>query len=384
MSLNKLIFAFGLALFLVGCSGEYDGISPEEYITQNNLDAQLIGEDLYIVIHEQGSEEKPTLEDVIEFDFIARLANTGEVFSDQDGFTDQVKNQIPGLRIGLQELGVGGEATIIIPPSLGFGPENFGNIPGKSVVVYDVKINKVNKSVATIDEYIDRNNLVTTELDEGVHIIYREEGDATRANIDDIVRISYEGRLTNELVFDQSDDASFQLSTLINGWIIGLQEIGIGGDATLLIPAEQAFGDQDNGPIPANSPVIFDIKIIDVERSQVDIYIEENNLETRRLDRGVHIIVHEEGDGVKPNLNNAVNVTYEGRLIDGTVFDAAENITFELSRLITGWQIGIPEIGINGSCTLIIPPSQGYGNNPPPGIPSNAVLIFDLELNNVL
>ena len=152
--MKKLLFSLAVIFLLAGCSSEFEGISPEEYIAQNNLNATLIGDDLYIVIHEQGNELNPDLEDVIDYDFVGRLANTADVFFEQEGLIDQLKNQIPGLRIGLQEIGEGGEATIIVPPALGFGPNDFGNIPGKSVLVYDVKINKVNKSVATVDEYL--------------------------------------------------------------------------------------------------------------------------------------------------------------------------------------------------------------------------------------
>jgi len=116
----------------------------------------------------------------------------------------------------------------------------------------------------------------------------------------------------------------------------------------------------------------------------VDEYIAENNLVTMELDEGVHIIIHEPGDLNKPNINSRIVVEYEGRLTNGDEFDSSNNAEFTLSRLIRGWQIGLKEIGVGGDCTLIIPPSAGYGSRSVGSIPANSTLIFDMKLKDII
>ena len=117
----------------------------------------------------------------------------------------------------------------------------------------------------------------------------------------------------------------------------------------------------------------------------VDEYIALNNLQTTELSEGVHIVIHEQGDSNRPNINNKVQVSYEGKLTGGDIFDQSDDATFQLANLIKGWQIGLKELGIGGSCTLIIPPSAGYGSQGAGNsIPPNATLVFEMELLDII
>jgi len=116
----------------------------------------------------------------------------------------------------------------------------------------------------------------------------------------------------------------------------------------------------------------------------VDEYITANNLITTELAEGVHIVIHSPGVGFKPNINSNIVIAYEGRLTSGSVFDSSESYNNTLSGLIRGWQIGMPEIAIGGSCTLIIPASAGYGSQPTSSIPANSTLIFDIDLLDII
>jgi len=371
-----------LSFMVSSCSSEFDGISPQEYIKSKNLEATELSNGVYIVIHEPGNEVRANLEDYIEVDYVGRLAKNDLVFSSADDFRAIMGNLIAGWFIGLQEIGEGGSATLIIPPNVAYGDNTIGTIPGKSVLVFDIDLKNIFKE-STVDEYIEKNSLTTTELENGVHIIIHEEGNETKPNAESIIKVNYEGKLTNEYVFDSGEEAEFTLSNLIEGWRIGLPEIGEGGSCTLIIPSDMAYGENGNSVIPPNSPLVFEVELLDVKLNAVDQYINENNLETTLLDEGVHIIIHETGNDTKPTLENTVVVDYEGKLTDGTTFDSNTDSSFELSKLIKGWQVGLQEIGIGGSCTLIIPPSAGYGANQVGDIPPNSVLIFETTLKDI-
>jgi FKBP-type peptidyl-prolyl cis-trans isomerase FkpA len=85
------------------------------------------------------------------------------------------------------------------------------------------------------------------------------------------------------------------------------------------------------------------------------------------------------------NANSQVTVKYEGRLLNGTVFDKTTNdaVTFRLGQLVSGWQIGIPLIQKGGKIRLIVPSYYGYGTATQAKIPANSVLDFDIELIDV-
>lgn len=114
-----------------------------------------------------------------------------------------------------------------------------------------------------------------------------------------------------------------------------------------------------------------------------DEYIAVNNLITKELDKGVHIVIDNPGNDIKPNINSKITVNYTGKLTNGVVFDSGSNKTFQLFNLIEGWRIGLKELGEGGSCQLIIPPGAGYGGSATGSIPANSVLVFDMDLIKV-
>lgn len=98
------------------------------------------------------------------------------------------------------------------------------------------------------------------------------------------------------------------------------------------------------------------------------------------LDRGVYIIFNKTGVGEKPTITDKININYKGFLTNGNTFDSGNDVKFNLSRLIPGWQIGIPQMPVGSSATLVIPASQGYGSRAVGNIPENSTLIFDIDL----
>jgi len=87
----------------------------------------------------------------------------------------------------------------------------------------------------------------------------------------DTVTVKYKGTLLDGTVFDQTDDKratqdfSMAPGELIPGMTEGLKLIGKGGAIKLYIPAKLGYGDQDRGPIPAGSTLVFETSIVDVK-----------------------------------------------------------------------------------------------------------------------
>nr|WP_312822003.1 FKBP-type peptidyl-prolyl cis-trans isomerase [Acinetobacter oleivorans] len=104
---------------------------------------------------------------------------------------------------------------------------------------------------------------------------------------------------------------------------------------------------------------------------------------------GLQYQVLKEGNGQKPKATSRVKVNYEGRLLDGTVFDSsiARNhpVEFQLSQVITGWTEGLQTMKEGGKTRFFIPANLAYGEvGAGDTIGPNSTLIFDIELLQVL
>jgi FKBP-type peptidyl-prolyl cis-trans isomerase len=112
--------------------------------------------------------------------------------------------------------------------------------------------------------------------------------------------------------------------------------------------------------------------------------------EPTTTDSGLQIKEIECGDGEAAEKGDTLEVHYEGRLEDGTKFDASRDhgSTFEFQvgagSVIQGWDEGLIGMKIGGTRELTIPPELGYGAaGSPPVIPPNATLVFVVELVDI-
>jgi len=91
-----------------------------------------------------------------------------------------------------------------------------------------------------------------------------------------------------------------------------------------------------------------------------------------------------DGSGKHPAVSDTVTLNYEGKLVDGTVFDSSyergQPATFPLSRLIRAWQLAVPQMGIGDTIEIALPATLGYGPIGRGPIPGGATLLFKIEL----
>ena len=95
------------------------------------------------------------------------------------------------------------------------------------------------------------------------------------------------------------------------------------------------------------------------------------------------------GDGQKPTSTSIVQVNYEGKLLDGTVFDSSfargQAAEFPVGQLIPAWVEALQMMRPGDEWTIWVPPSIGYGEAGAPGaIPPNALLIFRMRLEKIV
>ncbi|MCB9230403.1 MAG: FKBP-type peptidyl-prolyl cis-trans isomerase [Bacteroidia bacterium] len=121
-----------------------------------------------------------------------------------------------------------------------------------------------------------------------------------------------------------------------------------------------------------------------IDADLIQDYISENSLDAVAGEEGLYYVVDSLGTGANPSLSSEITVDYEGFLLNGTKFDSSidngQPLTFPLSGLIRGWQLGMPHYKAGGGGILILPSSLGYGSNHVGTIPANSVLVFNIHL----
>ncbi|MDC1189673.1 FKBP-type peptidyl-prolyl cis-trans isomerase [Gammaproteobacteria bacterium] len=110
---------------------------------------------------------------------------------------------------------------------------------------------------------------------------------------------------------------------------------------------------------------------------------------TNQVESGLQYSIISSGDETSqsPDLNDVITAHFHGTLTDGTVFwssvDMNEPLKVQLSGLIVGCQKIIGLMRVGDKWRVYIDPSMAYGDEGRPGIPSNSILIFDIELLDI-
>ena len=95
------------------------------------------------------------------------------------------------------------------------------------------------------------------------------------------------------------------------------------------------------------------------------------------------VMVNKESISETPKLNQTITAHFHGTLTSGEIFWSSldtEPLKIELSKLITGCQKAISLMSKGEKWIVYIDPSMAYGESARSGIPSNSILIFEIEL----
>jgi len=124
-----------------------------------------------------------------------------------------------------------------------------------------------------------------------------------------------------------------------------------------------------------------------IDDEKIQKYIAANHIDSLTKDpSGLYYRIVTQNPGPHPTVTDTIQVSYVGKLLNGSVFDTEGSFTAEMPDVIKGWQIGIPFVGVNGNAPysrirLIIPSGLAYGNsNQESGIPPNSVLDFTIDV----
>lgn len=106
------------------------------------------------------------------------------------------------------------------------------------------------------------------------------------------------------------------------------------------------------------------------------------------LESGLQYEVLTQGEGAKPSREDNVRTHYHGTLIDGTVFDSSyergQPAEFPVGGVIAGWVEALQLMNTGSKWRLYVPSELAYGGQAAGSIPPHSVLVFDVELLEIL
>ena len=121
-----------------------------------------------------------------------------------------------------------------------------------------------------------------------------------------------------------------------------------------------------------------------------DEFLKKNKIKenVKETPTGLQYRIINEGDGASPKREDKVKVHYVGKLMDGTEFDSSRKrgqpSEFGLTQVIKGWTEGLQLMKLGAKYEFFIHPKIAYGSRPRPTIPANSLLIFEVELLDII
>jgi len=117
-----------------------------------------------------------------------------------------------------------------------------------------------------LEAYLSMNAISATAHCSGMYYRIDLPGTGKSPKVCDNINVTYKGYLTDNTVFDEAvSPVNFDLNSLIGGWVNGIPLIKEGGKITLFIPPGLGYGSQQQGPVPPNSILIFEVSLISVQ-----------------------------------------------------------------------------------------------------------------------
>ena len=121
---------------------------------------------------------------------------------------------------------------------------------------------------AAMVAFCTANSIGYTEHSSGILYEISPQGTGVAPALTNKIYVTYTGKLLNGTQFDQQTNPSktgWQLNQMIDGWKIGLPLLKKGGKMKMVIPSSLSYGCSGRDGIPSNSPLYFEVSLVDVQ-----------------------------------------------------------------------------------------------------------------------
>lgn len=275
---------------------------------------------------------------------------------------------------------------------------------------------QLTNDIQQIDAYIASNGITAYKDVSGVRFSVQKLGTGYVPRVTDIAVVDYTGKFLDGRVFDSGTlngparDRDLPVSNLVPGFQIGLTQIPVGSEATFYIPSGYGYGQQGSSAIPANSILVFTVKLkslivgtteknrLGSDTVTIDSYLTAKAIANVVKDSsGLRYTVDVGGTGPVPSWYNKVKITYKGFILTngekGIKFYEGSNepnnqTDSRVINFIRGFQMGLLKLQKGSKATFYIPSGLGFGpvqiNSGTANVPANSNLIYEIELTDIL
>ncbi|XP_046894806.1 peptidyl-prolyl cis-trans isomerase FKBP10 [Hypomesus transpacificus] len=271
---------------------------------------------------------------------------------------------IKGMDEGLLGMCLGERRTIIIPPFLAYEEKGYGTqIPSQATLVFEVLL---------VDLFNPNDDLI-------VEVKEVPKPCPRKTVVGDYIRYHYNGTFQDGSSFDSSYQRNSTYNTYIGmGYVIAgmdkaLQGLCVGEKRRVILPPHMAYGEKGTGDIiPGSAVLVFDIHVIDFHNPKDAIEIK--------------VTYKPKKCNVTSEIDDLIKYRYNCSLMDGTLlyssdhFDSPPVTTLGANKVIEGLDEGLRGMCVGEKRQVVVPPHLGHGENGARGVPSSAVLYFELEL----
>lgn len=115
-----------------------------------------------------------------------------------------------------------------------------------------------------IEAYIQDKNLNVQKTSSGLYYILNSSGSGATPSANSNVTLGYKGYFLSGEVFDQSSNATFNVSQVVSGFGEAVRLLKPGGSGTFILPSRLGYGNRGSGNIKAGDVIVFDINLISV------------------------------------------------------------------------------------------------------------------------
>lgn len=330
-----------------------------------------------------GSGIAPQVGDTVSVHYTGRLED-GTVFDSSIDrgqpfqFTLGQGQVIPGWDEGIGLMKEGGQAQLVIPSDLGYGPNGSGVIPPDATLIFEVELVRVTPTPKPTE--IDESDYTVSDSGLKYHIF--EQGDGAAAEVGSLVSIAFSFWLEGGSLVGSTDSmgAPFTFVVGSDASLPGLDEgvllLNQGGRAQLIMPPELGDG--------SGATYRFEIELVEVSEPPTVTAVDES--EYTVTESGLKYAIIEDSDGALPVAGDMLTLHYTLWLEDGTFVDTSTfgetplQLVSGMGQTIAGFEEGLLLAPEGGTIQLVVPPALGYGEAGTGPIPPNTNLIFEIEL----
>ncbi len=235
-----------------------------DYMNYNNIRATRDAYGFYYTIVDSGKGQVLVDTSVVTLKLNMKVIK--DTFKLDTTYVRALNMYSNSIRIGVAKIRLGGTINLYVP---GYLSNNNSQELAFTCSPTEYFASQKIADDTIINRYLVKHALTAQKDDaSGIYYSISVPGSTVKPNATSNVTVKYVGKMTNDVIFDQTTEnntLTFSLQNVIPGWRIATLMLGEGGKGRFYIPSRLAYGVSGNNAIAPNTVLIFDIELVTVK-----------------------------------------------------------------------------------------------------------------------